>query len=305
MKPKVLLGPSSFGKRDPAPIELMENSGLTVIPNPVGRKLTREELLGLLPGVDGIVAGLEILNRGILETSNLKVVSRCGSGITNVDVNACRELGIVFKYTPFGPTQAVAELTLGMILSLLREVCPMNQNLGNGIWDKRVGLQLKGKTVVIIGFGRIGRRTASLLEPFGVNLIAVDPLLEPEEEFVRLMALHEALPLADVVVLHASGEDEILCKREFELMKDSAILCNAARGQNVNEVSLLEALECGKILGVWLDSFSVEPYNGPLCGHPKVILTPHIGSYTAEGRRNMEMDAARNLIDGLGEQGIK
>ena len=301
MKPKILLGTSSFGKRNPAPIQLMERHGLEVDPNPYGRKLTREELLHLLPGITGLLAGLEAVDRGVLEASNLKVVSRCGSGISNVDVDACRELDIVFKYTPFGPTQAVAELTVAMMISLLRDAWAMHANLCNGKWDKRVGFQIKGKTVVIIGFGRIGHRTASLLEPFEINLIAVDPFLRIEEKPVTMMELHGALPQADIVVLHAGGEGLIIGKEQFAMMKDGAFLCNAARGQNVDETALLTALDSGKVAGAWLDSFAVEPYHGPLCGHSKVILTPHVGSYTVEGRMAMEMEAAQNLIDGLAE----
>ncbi len=304
MQPKVLLGTSSFGQRDPAPLELMEEHGIQVIPNPFGRKLTREELISLLPEMDGLLAGLETIDRHVLtspQASALKVVSRCGSGISNVDVDACKELGIVFKSTPYGPTQAVAELTLAMIIVLLRNAWPMHASLTCGKWDKRVGFQLKGKTVAIVGFGRIGRRTASLLAPFDVRLIAVDPALDAETENGTVMDLPTALPQADIVILHISGEDEILGPREFALLKHGVFLCNAARGQNVSEVALVEALDSGKVAGAWLDSFCCEPYSGPLCGHPRVILTPHAGSYTVEGRLEMEMEAARNMVDGLAE----
>ena len=298
---RVLIGPSSFGSPHSAPLDFLRENGLSIIPNPYGRKLSRSELMALLPGVDGLIAGLETLDRPVLKASTLKVISRCGSGITNVDLMAVQDLGIVFHSTPYGPTQAVAELTLGMVITLLRDVWPMQASLSGGKWDKRVGYQLKGKTVLVVGFGRIGRRTASLLEPFAVNLIAVDPFLDPNKGSLRLMGLHEALPLADIVILHAGGEEEIIGEKEFRLMKDGTFLCNAARGQNVNEAALSEALDSGKIAGAWLDSFSCEPYHGPLCGHSRVLMTPHVGSYTTEGRLDMEMEAARNLIDGLAE----
>ncbi len=303
MNGKILIGTSSFGKRDPAPIELLQDHGLEVMPNPYGRKLICEELINLLPGVDGLIAGLETVDRNVLVSSTLKVVSRCGSGISNVDVDACRELGVVFKYTPFGPTQAVAELTVGMMILLLRDACAMNSSLHGGKWDKRVGFQLKGKTVAIIGYGRIGRRTASLLAPFGVRLLAVDPFQNADEESVTVMAMQDALPVSDIVVIHASSEKEILGEGEFAMMKTGAFLCNAARGQNVDEIALNRYLDNGKLGGAWLDSYAKEPYAGPLCGHPKVILTPHVGSYTTEGRLEMEMTSAQNLIDGLVESG--
>jgi D-3-phosphoglycerate dehydrogenase len=301
---KVLLGTSSFGKKNPAPIELMERNGLTVVPNPYGKKLTRKQLLELLPGVDCLIAGLETVDRAVLDASDMKVISRCGSGSSNVDVKACEERGIIFKSTPYGPTQAVAELTLAMMINLLREVRTMNQSLNKGIWDKHVGFQLKGKTVCIIGFGKIGRRTASLLGPFEVNLFVVDPFLSGEVEGAAVMSMEEALPLADIVVLHASGKDCLLGKNELSLLKDGAFILNPARGENVDESSLLSALDSGKVAGAWLDCFCEEPYAGPLCGHPRVLLTPHIGSYTMEGRLSMEMEAAQNAIDGLCESGL-
>jgi len=304
MQPKVLIGTSSFGKLDPSPIRKLERHGLKVIPNPVQRKLTRQELLDLLPGVEGLIAGLESLDREVLQTSDLKVISRCGSGISNVDVEACKDQGIVFKYTPYGPTQAVAELTLAMTIMLLRDAWTMHASLADGIWDKRVGFQLAEKTVVIVGFGKIGRRTASLLAPFAVKLIVVDPLLDTESEGFRTLDLHEALPLADVVVLHASGEEEIIGEKEFSMMKDGIFLCNAARGQNLNEAALTSALDSGKVAGAWIDSYCEEPYCGPLCAHPRVLHTPHVGSYTREGRLNMELEAAQNLIDGLREKNV-
>lgn len=296
-----MIGPSSFGSLDFAPIDFLTSNGCEVIDNPYKRKLTKAELLELLDGVDGLIAGLETIDREVLENSNLRVVSRCGSGISNVDVDACRDLGVNFKYTPYGPTQAVAELTLCMMLSLLRKAHIMHASLSEGKWDKYVGYQLMGKTIVIVGFGRIGQRTASLLQPFYVEIIAVDNALENESppNHIKVMALHDALPLADFVILHLSGEEVIMGAEEFSLMKGSAFLCNAARGRSVDEEALVNTLYHRRIAGAWLDSFVNEPYAGPLCKSPHVILTPHVGSYTKEGRLKMEMDSARNLIDGL------
>lgn len=303
MKKKVLIGPSSFGSSDSAPLDLLKENGCRVIDNPYKRKLTRQELLELLPGIDGLVAGLEPLDRDVLVRSELKVISRCGSGISNVDVDACEELGIAFKFTPYGPTQAVGELTVAMMINLLRKVVPMHNSLVNGRWDKRVGMQLKGKTVCIIGFGRIGRRTAELLLPFQVDLVVVDPFITANALDVRQLELHQALSIADVVVLHMSDDDCVLNREALSQLKPGAYICNAARGTNMDEAALLEGLEKGSVSGAWLDCFTDEPYNGPLCQHPNVILTPHVGSYTKEGRLAMEMECARNMIDGLIETG--
>jgi len=299
MKLKVLLGPSTFGELDSQPIEVLREGGCAVIANPYRRKLTKQELIALLPGVAGLIAGLEIVDRDVMEKSQLKVISRCGSGISNVDVRAADELGIGFYYTPNGPTEAVAELTVGMMVCLLRKAHVMDRALKDRKWEKRIGYQLQGKKVLIVGYGRIGRRLAELLRPFEVEILAVDPALEHEIEDVQLTSLEEALPNADVISIHASGEKRILGEEAFRLLKPGVFICNAARGGLVDEALLKKGLENGLVAGAWLDCFNEEPYSGPLCDAPNVILTPHIGSYAREGRMNMEIEAARNLLRGL------
>jgi D-3-phosphoglycerate dehydrogenase len=296
---RILLGPSSFGELDPTPLTTLREGGCEVIENPVGRRLTKAELQGLLPGVDGLIAGLEPVDREVLENSQLRVISRCGSGISNVDVEAARELGIAFYYTPHGPTEAVAELTLGMILTLLRDVIRMDRAMHARTWQKRIGFQLAGKTVLIVGYGRIGRRLGQLLKPFDVRILVVDPAIKVGPEEVTMATLPEALPKADIISLHPSGETCILGEYEFQLFKSGVILLNGARGGLIDELQLRRALDAGTVRGAWLDCFDEEPYDGPLSEDPRVILTPHIGSYTLEGRLGMEMAAVENLLRGL------
>jgi len=294
---KVLIGPSSFGELDRAPLDRLIEVGCEVIDNPFKRKLAKEELTKLLEGgVTGLIAGLEPLDREVLQKSRLKVISRCGSGLSNVDLAAASELGIEVCTTPSGPTAAVAELTLGAMLSLLRMVPQMDRDLHEGKWTKKIGLQLEGKTIVIIGFGRIGRHLASLLTPFKTRMLAVDPHLSEPVAGVPLVSLEEALPQADVLTLHCSGETCLLGKKEFALLKPGAFVMNAARGGLIDEAALLNGLEQKTIAGAWLDTFEMEPYSGPLTRYPQVILTPHIGSYTSECRRRMEFEAVENLI---------
>ena len=296
---KILIGPSSFAALDHTPIDHLVAFGCEIIPNPFNRKLTKGELLGLLDErTIGLVAGLEPLDREVLEKSHLKAISRCGSGLANVDLIAARDLGINVCSTPKAPTVAVAEITLGVMLSLLRMVCQMNQDLHEGKWTKKIGVQLEGKTVVIIGFGRIGKQVASFLASFNAIVLAVDPYI-PDPCSVPVLPLHEALPQADILTIHCPGETCILGEKEFSLIKPGAFLLNAGRGGLVDEVVLLRALEEGRIAGAWLDTFEQEPYVGPLKRFPQVILTPHIGSYTAECRKRMEMEAVDNLIAAL------
>jgi len=298
---KVLIAPSVFATPDSTPLEKLIRNGFELIKNPYGRKLTREELVHLLPGVQGLIAGLETLNRDILKSSNLRVISRCGSGISNIDLDAARELRINVFSTPEAPTNAVAELTIGAMISLIRYIPQMNSDLHNAKWTKKIGSQLEGRAVIIIGFGRIGRKIAELLMPFRVNIIAVDPDCNLTSKGVRFLSLEEALPQADIITIHAAGDRIILGRKEFAAMKNGVFLLNCARGNIIDEAELVRSLENGLVSGAWLDCFSEEPYVGPLTKYPQVILTPHVGSYTAECRKRMEMEAVDNLITGFQE----
>lgn len=301
-KIKILIGPSTFGQEDCAPLKLLKDSGFEPINNPHKRKLTKEEVLGFLTeDVQGLIAGLEPLDREVLTKSGLKVISRCGSGVSNVDLKAARSLGIKVCSTPDGPTVAVAELTVGALLNLLRRVSYMDSRLHAGKWVKQIGFQLQGKTIAIIGFGRIGRRVAMLLKNFGVKLIAVDPALKAEVDGVKITSFKEAVKKADIISIHLSGEKEVIGFKEIEYLKNGVFILNAARGGLINEEALIEALENKKVAGAWLDVFDIEPYQGPLKKYPQVLLTPHVGSYTLECRRMMEMDAVENLISAFNE----
>lgn len=301
MKHKILIGPSTFAALDSAPMDMLSQSGFEVVNNPFGRKLTRSELIQLLKGVTGLIAGLESLDREVLANSELKVISRCGSGMSNVDLKAADELGIKIFSTPDGPTSAVAELTIGALLCLLRMIPQMDRNLHNGKWNKRIGTQLEGKTIVIVGFGRIGRRLAELLVPFKIKILLVDPFLQESKEEFPVLTIEEALPHADIVTLHSSGETEIIGANELNLIKPGAFLLNAARGDLIDEDVLVQSLENGKIKGAWIDTFKQEPYSGPLTKFEQVVLTPHIGSYTYECRRSMEMESVDKLLKGFKE----
>lgn len=294
---KILIGPSTFAELDNAPLIRLRDMRFKIIENPYKRKLTKPELIDLLAhGVTGLIAGLELLDREVLERSDLKVISRCGSGLSNVDLEAAEELGIKVCSTPDAPTEAVAELTLAALLSLLRMIPQMNKDLHEGKWTKKIGTQLKGKIIVIIGYGRIGRRLSQLLIPFKTKIIAVDPYLQGANDDVDLLPLEQALPQADIITLHSSSDTCILSEKEFSLIKPGVFLLNAARGNLMDEAALIRAIEEDRIKGAWIDTFEQEPYTGPLTNYPQVILTPHVGSYTTECRKQMEMEAVDNLI---------
>ena len=296
---KILIGPSSFSATDPGPLELLMSTGAEVIDNPFKRRLTKAELLELLSGgITGIIAGLEPFDKEVLNYSKaLKVVSRCGSGMSNVDQKAAQEADILVRYTPDAPVDSVAELSLGAMLSLLRMIPVMNSELHANKWTKKIGALLSEKTVLIIGFGRIGRRLSELLKPFRAKILVVDPFFPENTQDVENVSLEEGLSRADIISVHSSGEGCIIGEKEMGYIKPGALLLNAARGALINEDVLIKALDSKQIEAAWLDVFDEEPYNGPLIDYPQVILTPHVGSYTRECRKRMETESVNNLIE--------
>lgn len=296
---RILVSTSSFGIYDNTPLDKLKDGGYDILMNPFNRKLVKDELLKMLPGVSGIIAGLEMIDRDVLKSSKLKVISRVGAGMSNIDLKTAEEMGIQIFSTPDAPTNAVAELTVAGMLNCLRQIPQMNQDLHNRQWNRQNGLQLEGKKVLIIGFGRIGRRVAELLKPFNAELLIVDPFLK--KTGVNVLSIEEALPQADIITFHCSGEERVLTRERFQLVKQGAIICNAARGGLIDEDELIVSLNKGQITGCWLDTFEEEPYTGKLTEFPQVILTPHVGSYTRECRVKMEMQAVDNLITGFNE----
>ena len=171
----------------------------------------------------------------------------------------------------------------------------------SGKWQKAVGTGLIGTKVLLIGYGRIGRRVGELLRNCGAVVFVADPLLSDSQlsNGERLVSLDEGLSEASIVSLHASGKEVILGENEFCKMRAGAIILNAARGELVDEDALVKALETGKVRGAWFDVFRQEPYAGRLCKFEQVLLTPHISTYTRQCRLNMEMAAVKNLLRDL------
>lgn len=298
---KIAITTSSFGKYDSSPLGELRKNHIEYVLNPHGRKLTEEEVIEVGGGVDGIIAGTEPLNREVLKRlPKLRVISRCGAGLDNVDVQSAAELGIKVFSTPFGPTLAVAELTIGLILALLRKVSVMDRQLKAGIWKKQMGNLLGGKRIGILGFGRIGRKVAELMMPFKVNVSYCD--IRSIDSRFPFKEKKELLSWADIITLHCPSSPDggpLIKKDDLMQMKKDAWLINAARGGLIDEAALYAVMKEGYLSGAALDVFENEPYTGPLRELDNVILTPHIGSYAKESRVQMEMEAVKNMINGL------
>ena len=303
---KIFISTTSFAKYDKEPIRILERKGLNIALNPHGRKLKKEELAHFLDNVIGLIAGTEDLTRDLLSSSrSLKVISRCGVGMDNIDLKAAGELGIKVFNTPDAPTLAVAELTAGLIFAALRRIVEADSSIREGKWEKYIGTLLHGKKIGIIGLGRIGKKVCELLAPFGVEVLSCEP--KPDKDFIakygiKNMALKDVLSNSDIVTLHLSHQAEQGCligREELGIMKGTAFLINTARGSLIDEEALIDSLKNNKISGAAIDVYEKEPYNGPLKELKNVVLTSHMGSYAKEARIEMEKTAVENLIRGL------
>jgi D-3-phosphoglycerate dehydrogenase len=297
---RVAISPSSFAAEDDTPIKMLEEAGYEVVPNPFGRRLKEDEIIEHLKGIDGLIAGLEPLNRNVLSsTTQLKALARVGIGVTNVDFEAAEEFGIKVSNTPDGPVQAVAELTMSALLALLRNLVSASDALHNGEWKKEIGSGLTGKKVLLVGYGRIGRKVSELLSAFGADIQIYDPYIKEADALNVVTELSEGLKQAEVISLHASGTDCILDAKAFTAIQPGTVLLNPARGELVDEQALCKALDDGTIGSGWFDAFIEEPYTGPLTQYPQMLLTPHTGTYTLQCRLGMETAAVNNLLRDL------
>ena len=299
---KILVTTSSFGKADSMPLDFLKRFAEVAL-NPYGRKLTTEEFIALSDGMDGVIAGVERITAEALQMRpNIKVISRCGVGMDSLDMEACDRLGIKYFNTPNAPVHSVAELAVTVMLNLLKKISVMDAKLKQGSWSKETGYMLEGKKIGIIGFGRIGQRVAQLLSAFGTEIAYSD--IQKVSDQYSYMQKDELLAWADVITVHASSCDGkyLIGQQELQRMKPTAFLVNTSRGKFIDEEALYTTLQEKKIAGAALDVFHEEPYKGKLCELEQVILTPHIASSAKEGRAVMEMEAAKNVLKGLGIQ---
>ena len=303
---KILVSPSSFGKISDKPVKLLVKKGYYLIDNPYGRKLTEDEVIALAKDCIGIVAGVEPLTKRVMDAlPHLKCISRVGVGMDSVDLEYAKQKGIVVVNTPDGPTRSVAEMTIALTLSLLRRIPQADANMKNGIWKKEIGNLLFGKKIGIIGLGRIGKMVATMFSNLGNDVIGFD--LFPDENWanenqIQLVSLDNLMSDADIISLHIppdKNKKPILGAEQLTKMKKKSFLINAARGGIVDEQILFDLLKKKEIAGAAIDVFNEEPYNGSFIKLDNVVLTPHLGSYAAEGKLQMEIDAVNNLINVL------
>jgi D-3-phosphoglycerate dehydrogenase len=297
---KISITTTSFGKVSSEVLDPLKERGFEIIFNTLGRKLEAEEVKDIAKDSIAIIAGTEKMSEDVLSSLKmLKVVSRCGAGLDNVDLETAKKLGIKVFNTPDAPTLAVAELTVGLILDLLRKITVMDREMRIGQWQKRMGNLLSEKKVGIVGFGRIGQKVGELLRAFNCRINYYDINKTIPLSWAEYVELDELLKTCDIVSVHVSSKDQLLGKRAIQMMKKGAWLINVSRGGVVDEDALYNALKDGYLSGAALDVFEQEPYIGELRRLDNVILIPHIGSYAKEARIEMERQAVENLLKGL------
>ena len=303
-KIKVFVSTFPFAKTDPKAAELIVDQGWQLEFNPYGRKITLEELKMLLKDVDALIAGTERLDKNALEfADNLKLISRVGIGLDGIDWKEIKKRKIEVAYTPDAPTLSVAELTIGFMLSLSRNIVQTSLNMRDKTWERCMGDQLSEKVIGIIGLGRIGKTVTKLLKPFNCKILVND--IKPNYKFIKennltLCEKKKIYKTANFVTLHVPLTEltYLLINEEIlKTMKKDAFLINTSRGPVVDEKALYNALKNYQIKGAAIDVYSKEPYSGALTDLNNVILTCHMGSCTKEGRRLMEIGAAQAVVD--------
>jgi D-3-phosphoglycerate dehydrogenase len=272
--------------------------------------ISAEELLKVVGEYDAIIVrGRTKVTPAVFDAGKkLKVVGRSGVGVDNIDLAAAKQHGVAVVNAPLSLTIAVAELTFGTMLALVRELPRADGSMKNGKWLKKEfeGSELYGKTLGVVGFGRIGSNVAQRAVAFGMKILAYDPLLSPEEIRKRggePVSLDQLYAGSDFITLHVPLSNEtrgMLNAEAFNKMKKGVRLVCAARGGVIDEAALLEALESGQVAGAGLDVFATEPPGQTaLVSHPHVIATPHIGAQTVEAQQRAAGDIATEVLAAL------
>lgn len=307
--PKLLFTTSTFNLGNFSERKSFESVGFEFIVNPYGKRLTEQQVDELLDEeVVGMVAGLEPLTESVINNAKaLKVISRCGIGLDNVDIQTAEKKNISVFNTPDAPTKAVAELSIAHILSLCRRIGECDRALRQNKWQPLMGALISKQTVGIIGYGRIGKLVSNILLAMGARVLVYDTMPITTESNIHAVSLDRLLTESDIVSLHIPYSPEtchLINADTISLMKPTALLINVARGGLVDEVALHSALEANHLGGAALDCFEDEPYSGPLLQCDRVQMTAHMGSYAKEARAMMETEACNSLITGLKQHGL-
>ncbi|XP_068246945.1 D-3-phosphoglycerate dehydrogenase [Palaemon carinicauda] len=290
---------------DPVCGQLLAKAGIQVTTK---GKLTKDELLKEIKEYDGVIirSATKVTDEVLQAGARLRIIGRAGVGVDNVDVDAATRRGVIVMNTPSGNTLSAAEQTCALICSLSRSIPQACTSLKEGKWDRKafMGTELYGKTLAIIGLGRIGREVAKRMQSFGMTTIGYDPMVPANvsaEWGVESLSLEDIWPRADYITVHTPllpHTKNLIGEAVFKVCKKGVYVVNVARGGIVDEAALLAALQSGVCGGAALDVFVQEPPTDfTLCKHPKVICTPHLGANTVEAQRRVAVEIAEQIVD--------
>ena len=301
---KVLITTIPFADKNNLPLELLKSVGAEFIINPIGRKLKEEELAELIEDYDILIAGTEPITSKVLDRAKkLKLISRVGIGLDSVDLAAAKKKGILVSYTPDAPAPAVAELTMGLMLSLLRNIHLSNSEMHRGQWHRYFGRRIPEITIGVIGVGRIGGRVLRRLSSFGTPRTLVNDIFPNHKvaENLRLEWVDKETIIreSDLITLHlplTKSTKNLITYKDLMTMKKDALIINTSRGGIINELDLYRALSEGHLSGAAIDVFEKEPYEGELKNIDNCILTSHMGSMSIDCRIKMEIEATDEAV---------
>ena len=304
MSLKVVVGSRSKSRSKDA-MKILEDKGYIVESNPFDRTMTEEELIERIKGASALVAGSDKVTRRVLEAGKptLKIVAKQGVGYNTIDIEAAKELGVAVTITPGANSKSVADLTIGLVLNAVRNISGMDRAIRNNKWYRYIGCELNNKIIGIVGMGHIGGEVAKRAYAFGMKILAYD--VYPRQDFIEkydvtYVNLEYLLKKSDIITLHAPAikETENMINRDsINLMKSSAILVNAARGELINEDDLYEALKSKRIAFAALDVYQNEPLlNSKLTSLENIVFTAHAGAYTKEAIIGAGVIASEEIV---------
>lgn len=292
---KLFIATSSFDTEDQGLLKLLKKNKVKFNLNPLKRKLNSTELIYYARNATHIIAGTEIYNKEIIyKLKDLKMIFRLGSGIDNIDLNYTKIKKIKVIKSKVTLEKAVGELTVGLMINLLRKISLHDQNLKKNLWKKQMGNLLFGKTIGIIGYGKIGKYVKKILKNFGVIV-----LINDQKKMKNNTSLKNLITKSDIITLHTNYNNNnfnLLNKKNLKFMKKNSLIINTSRPEVIDYDYLYKLLKLKKIKGAALDVFNKEPYSGKFQLLENTILTPHIGSYAKEIRLAMEKEAIKSII---------
>ena len=302
-KGSILVTPRSLSQNMHPALKPLQNAGYELLTPWPGRQPDAEELRKMLPGCVGYLAGVEKIPREVLQQAlGLRVISRNGVGIDNIDLLAAKELGIIVKGTPGANSQGVAELAIALMFNAMRSVSWSCEKLKSGIWERKKGKEILGRTLGVVGCGQIGQRVIRMALGLGMQVVGYDVCQNPGLiglQGSQFVGLPELLSLSDVITLHCPpAEKPLLDAKSLAMVKRGSIVINTARADVVDRQAMLKALEDGIVAHYATDVFSKEPPElDGLLSHEQVTLTPHIGGFTDESVERATEAAVTNLLD--------